>query len=147
MKNILLILFLCVWSFPIKAQTAVPIGKAQLIEFTNATAKFTVPEGKTWIIYSIFSDYITGGTVDNRGYLIDTEDVRIFIKKLNGVQKTNFVRNIYGPQLYRNGSSVFSYPLVFPENTTFDLITLKGRIGSLKEYSGKSYLSLVESDN
>ena len=101
MKNILLILFLCVWSFPIKAQTAVPIGKAQLIEFTNATAKFTVPEGKTWIIYSIFSDYITGGTVDNRGYLIDTEDVRIFIKKLNGVQKTNFVRNIYGPQLYR----------------------------------------------
>jgi|TARA_B110000305_G_C19071973_1_gene462084 hypothetical protein len=147
MKKILLILFLCVWSFPIKAQTAVPKGKAQLIEFTNATAKFTVPEGKTWIIYSIFSDYITGGTVDNRGYLIDSEDVRIFIKKLNGVQKTNFVRNIYGPQLYRTGGAEISYPIVFPEKTTFDLITLKGSAGSLKKYSGKSYLSLVESDN
>jgi hypothetical protein len=147
MKKILLMLFLCVWSFPINAQTAVPIGKAQLIEFTNATAKFTVPEGKTWIIYSIFSDYITGGKVDNRGILIDTEDVRIFIKKLNGVQKTNFVINMYGPQLYRSGKPVLSYPLVFPEKTTFDLITLKGRIGSLKKYSGKSYLSLVESDN
>jgi len=53
---LLFVLFLTTWTLTINAQTTIPKGKAKLIEFTNATAKFTVPEGKTWYIKNTFSD-------------------------------------------------------------------------------------------
>lgn len=137
-------LFLCVWTSSVTAQTTIPKGKAQLIEFTNETAKFTVPEGKTWIIYSIFSEYV----VDIDEYS-NSLDIRIFLKDLNGIEKTNYVKNIYGTQLYRstNVSTVIPYPIIFPEKTSFNLIILKGDLGKLQLYGGKAYISLVETDN
>jgi len=73
-------LFLSVCSLSVNAQTTLPTGKAQLIEFTNATAKFIVPDGKTWVIYNVFSDYITNVTLSNERY--EGEDIRIFLKVL-----------------------------------------------------------------
>ena len=40
-----------------KAQTTILNGKARLIEFTNKTAKFIVPERKTCTIYNSFTTY------------------------------------------------------------------------------------------
>lgn len=148
-------LFLSVCTFSSNAQTTTPKGKAQLIEFTNETAKFIVPEGKTWHVYSIFSDYVTGGTVkysesikDN--ILSEKKHIRIFLKDLNGIEKTNYIKNIYGTQLFHSydTSSAIHYPIIFPEKTTFNLIVLKGDyFGSLQLYGGKAYISLVETDN
>ena len=147
-------LFLSVCSLSGNAQTTIPKGKAQLIEFTNETAKFTVPEGKTWIIYSIFSEYGVDGVVKidehskNNTYYTGL-DIRIFLKDLNGIEKTNYVKNIYGTQLYhsRNASTVIPYPIIFPEKTSFNLMILKGDLGNIQLYGGKAYISLVETDN
>jgi len=129
-------------------------GTIKLIEFTNETAKFTVPAGKNWQVYSIFSDYVTGGTEKYNTYreeieLEQTKDIRIFLKDLNGIEKTNYIKNIYGTQLFRstNASTVIPYPIIFPEKTTFNLIILKGNLGALQLYDGKAYISLVETDN
>jgi len=147
-------LFLSIFSVSGNAQTTIPKGKAQLIEFTNETGKFTVPEGKTWHMYSIFSDYVADGTVKYDEYtkenqLVGEKDIRIFLKDLNGIEKTNYVKNIYGTQLFRslNSSTVIPYPLIFPERTSFNLIILKGNMGNLQLYGGKAYISLMETDN
>jgi len=147
-------LFLSVCSLSGNAQTTIPKGKAQLIEFTNATAKFTVPDGKTWIIYSIFSEYVVDGVVkideySKKNTYSGAIDIRIFLKDLNGVEKTNYVKNIYGTQLYRstNASTVIPYPIIFPEKTTFNLIILKGDLGNLQLFGGAAYISLIEVDN
>ena len=147
-------LFLSVCTLSGNAQTSLPKGKAQLIEFTNATAQFTVPEGKSWFIYSVFSEYVVDGVVKFNEYTKTNEyanslDIRIFIKDMNGTEKTNYIKNIYGTQLYRStdASTVIPYPIIFPEKTTFNLIILKGDLGSLKLYGGKAYISLLEVDN
>jgi autotransporter-associated beta strand protein len=138
----------------VNAQSSILQGKAQLLEFTNTSASFTVPEGKTWVIYSIFSDYVTGGTVKYNEYrkvneFANEEDIRIFLKDLNGVQKTDYLKNKYGTQFYRSSdaSTVIPYPIIFPEKTRFNLIVLSGDLGSLKEYNGKAYISLMEITN
>ena len=130
----------------VNAQALFPKGEAQLIEFTNTSAKFEVPKGKTWIIYSMFSDHT-----------VDWLDVRIFLKDLNGVEKTNYAKNIFGPQFYWSAASsavaTFTatpsvpYPIVFPENTSFSLIILKGQFGKIQPHNGKGYISLIEIDN
>ncbi|MCX7728634.1 MAG: hypothetical protein N2203_04100 [Bacteroidia bacterium] len=51
-------LFLSVWILSGNAQTTISKGKAQSIEFTNASAKFTVPDGKSWVIINVFSDHL-----------------------------------------------------------------------------------------
>ena len=147
-------LFLSVCTFSSNAQTTTPKGKAQLIEFTNETAKFIVPEGKTWFIYSIFSEHVVDGVVKFDEYseknLYDKSlDIRIFLKDLNGIEKTNYIKNIYGTQLYHatTASTGIHYPIIFPEKTTFNLIIHKGDLGSLQLYGGKAYISLVETDN
>ncbi|MFK7031906.1 hypothetical protein [Flavobacterium oreochromis] len=136
------------------AQTAIPNGKVKLIEFTNDSANFNIPEGKAWVIYSVFSDYIVDGVLkfnnyEKKNFLDNSLDVRIFIKDWNGLEKTNFLNNIYGTQLYRstNASTVIPFPIVFPEKTTFSLIILKGDIGSLELHNGKAYISFIEIDN
>ena len=55
LTNLFATLFLCLWAVCANAQITTPNGKAQLIEFTNATAKFTVPAGKTWVVNNVFS--------------------------------------------------------------------------------------------
>tara|TARA_B110000003_G_scaffold274723_1_gene315393 strand:+ start:1000 stop:1731 length:732 start_codon:yes stop_codon:yes gene_type:complete len=121
--------------------------KAKLIEFSNASAKFVVPDGKTWIIHNVISDYVTNLRKDSYGTFF-TDEIRIFIKSLNGVSKTNITRRIFGPLLHRTtGFFGHRFPVVFPEKTTFELITFQGDLESLKKYNGKSYLSLVESSN
>ncbi len=118
--------------------------KAKLIEFSNASAKFVVPDGKTWIIHSVLYNYVTNvRKKEGKDYYINNV-VRIFFKSLNGVQKTNITRNIYGPRI-----DIAHLPLVLPEKTTFELISVEyDNIGiDTKKYNGKSYLSLVESSN
>jgi hypothetical protein len=66
-------LFLCLWAVCANAQTTTPNGKAQLIEFTNATAKFTVPAGKTWVVNNVFSSSEIEKDVTNQ----------IILKKIN----------------------------------------------------------------
>ena len=151
---LLFTLFISVWSLTGSAQAALPNGKAQLIEFTNATANFTVPEGKTWYIYSIFSDYLTGGTIQynehtNEKELDGASEIRIFLKDLNGKEKTIFTKNIYGPQLFRSSdaTTVIPYPFILPEKTTFNLLILKGDLGSPQMYGGVGYLNIIETDN
>ncbi len=154
LKLIIVTLFASVWTSSVNAQTTIPKGKAQLIEFTNTTANFTVPDGKTWIIYSIFSEYVVDGVVKFDEYskmnIYDKSlDIRIFLKDLNGIEKTNYIKNIYGTQLYRstNASTVIPYPIIFPEKTIFSLSILKGDLGSLQLYGGAAYISLIEVDN
>ena len=121
--------------------------KAKLIEFSNVSAKFVVPDGKTWIIHNVITDYVTNFRKDSNGNA-DSDEIRIFIKSLNGVSKTNITRQIFGPLLHRTGGFFGSrFPVVFPEKTTFELITFQGELKFMKKYSGKSYLSLVESSN
>jgi hypothetical protein len=118
--------------------------KAKLIEFSNASAKFVVPDGKTWIIHSVLYTYSTNiRKREGKDYYISS-GVRIFFKSLNGVQKTNITRNIYGPRLDHD-----CLPLVLPEKTTFELISLEGDdLGKdIKKFNGKAYLSLTEASN
>ena len=137
------------------AQTAIPQGKAILKEFNNASAHFEVPEGKYWVIYGIFSDYLSGGTIKMNQYtktnvMENSEEVRIFMKNLNGTQVTDLSKNIFGTQLFRstNASTVIPFPVVFPEKTSFDLLIVKGEdIASLKEHPGKGYISIMEVTN
>ena len=152
--KILFLLLTFTFIFHSNAQTSIPNGKIKLIEFTNETANFTIPEGKSWIIYNIFSDYLVDGEVKYNDYqkkniLENPLDIRVFIKELNGAEKTNYLKNIYGTQLYRstNASTVIPYPIVFPEKTLLTLIILKGDIGSLQLHNGKGYISLIEIDN
>ena len=136
------------------AQTSIQKGNAQLIEFSNDNAKFKVPDGKTWIIYSVFSDYLADGKLKLNEYtkkneLADALEIRIFIKELNEIEKTNYLKNIYGTQLFRstNTATAIQYPIILPEKTSFNLIILKGEIGNLIPHSGIAYISLLEVDN
>jgi hypothetical protein len=145
--------YLSVCNLSLNAQTSIPTGKAHLIEFTNETAQFTVPEGKSWFIYNIFTEYMVDGVFKLNEYSKKNEYsnflyVRILLKDLNGIEKTNLSKNIYGTQFYFSaGVSVIPYPIIFPEKTTFSLINLKGDLGSLKLYDGKAYISIMEVDN
>jgi len=137
-----------------KISTVSKGSNAKLIAFDNGNASFTVPEGKRWEIVNVFSDYVVGGVVEYDEYLKknelnNTSSIRIFIKDLNGVEKTNLVKHIYGTQLYRSsgGLSGFSYPIIFPEKTTFNLIVVKGDLGNLEMFDGEAYISLIEVDN
>jgi hypothetical protein len=126
--NCCITLLLSVISLTSAAQTAIPKGKATLIEFTNSNAKFKVPEGKTWYIYNVFGERRFSQGVEEK-------DSRIFLKSINNI---NFK---FGPLLYYyNTGLTISYPLVFPEKTTFELemIDLSGN---------KAVMSYVEVDN
>jgi hypothetical protein len=148
------VLFLSAITTISSAQTTIPKGKAQLIEFKNSTANFTVPEGKTWVIYNLFSDYVIDGTVkynerSKKNEYTNSSAIRIFIKDLNGVEKTNYQKNIYGTQLYRStdASMTIPFPIIFPEKTTFSLVIVKGDLGNLQLHNNSSYISFIEVDN
>jgi hypothetical protein len=94
------VLFLSIWTLFSNAQTTVPQGKIQLIEFTNATAKFIVPEGKIWYITNVFSSSESAKQETN--YII-----------LKMINNTTFGNN--GPKLSNFARNYFSFPVIFPE--------------------------------
>ncbi len=153
MKTLLLTLAIFI-TLCVNAQTPMPQGNVIFKEFDNSNASFTVPEGKSWYIYNIYSDYVAGGTLkyneyEKKNVLENTEDVRIFIKELNGKLKTDYSKNIYGPQVYRgsNNATTITLPIIFSENTTFSLITLLGNTGQMTLHTGLSYISIIEVTN
>ena len=81
--------FLGVCNLSSNAQTTTPKSKAQLIEFTNATAKFTVPLGKTWTVHSVFTSF----PVDDNTYSIT-------FKSINSILITDISKNILGKLLF-----------------------------------------------
>lgn len=102
-------LFLCVFSLSSIAQTTTPNGKAKLIEFNNSTAKFTVPEGKTWTIYNVFCERKLNALAG-----VD-KSIRIKIKSINSTVYEN------GPVAYHyKTDGVMNFPIVFPEKTVFE---------------------------
>ena len=136
-------LLLSVCSLSINAQTTMLQGKAQLIEFTNATAKFTVPAGKTWTVYGAFTSYIAN----------DEDSYSIFVKSINGSVLTDFSKRLVGLPVYISKSISFSFqggvnlPLYLPENTSFELIVTKRTQGTFTPHDNKAYLNYIESDN
>ena len=137
-------LFISVSSLSLNAQLAAPKGKAQLIEFTNATAKFTVPDGKTWYIHNTFSDWRIDCTLPDG---TTGRVTRVFLKSLNGVVKTDITKNQFGPQLYCS-PEINSMSLIFSEKTTFELLLLSSNMNQdIKLFSGKGYINIIETDN
>lgn len=123
------------------AQTSIPQGKVQLIEFSNSTAKFTVPEGKTWYINNVFSLSIA----ENKGFYI-------YLKSINGTELTNLSENQFGPIIYAAYTvwgTTITFPLIFPQNTTFELLILNFKTGGAKfTLSDKNaYINYTEIDN
>lgn len=149
-KNVFIVtLFLSVFSLLCNAQTTMEKGKAQLIEFTNETAKFTVPEGKTWIIYNVFSDYCTDIKTDAAGVLTST-NIRIYIKSINNVTKTDLAKMILGTQLYmsKDATKAIGMPIVIPEKTKFELLLVSGdAYKEFKLFSGTGFMSIIETNN
>ena len=134
----------------LNAQNTIAKGDAKLLEFKNATAKFIVPEGKTWVIYSAFSDYFTDLRFDEYGNNIQ-ESIHIFIKSMNETIKTDLSKGLFGPSLFtsmENVSTHMGFPIILPEKTSFELILVKGfYFKDLKPYLGTGYLSIVEMSN
>ncbi len=141
MKKLTTILFvtlvLSVCSLSANAQTTILEGKAQLIEFTNATAKFTVPAGKTWVVNNVFSNYDRNN------------DIKVYIKSINGAIMTDLIKKEYGTLLYhsRDMGFVIQYPIILPENTSFELIVISGDWDAQTISSKKAFLNYMEVDN
>jgi len=97
---------------------------------------------------------MTGGVLkyddyNKKNYIENSDDIRILIKSLNGIEKTNIAKNIFGTQLYRStdDSRVIPFPIILPEKTTLSLVIFQGDPGNLKEFNGTAYISLMEIDN
>jgi hypothetical protein len=122
--------------------------EAKFLEFNNFTATFEVPEGKTWVIESIFSNSV-GELITNSDGTTSTSPVRIFIKAMNGNIKTDWQGNRFGPQVFQsnNKAGATSFPLTLPAGTKFSLIMLSGDPGSCKEFNGSGFMSLYEVTN
>ena len=147
-------LLLSTWSLTGNAQTTIPKGKAQIIEFNNSTAKFTVPAGKTWYIINLFSDCTTNLTYDSEGYL-KADEIRIFIKSINGSIITDIANKKYGPVIYRGPmhERMQPLPIILPENSTIEFLVTSGDWQAKNKSAMtinnvlKAYLNIVEIDN
>ena len=129
-------LFLSVCSLCSNAQTSIPNGKAQLIEFTNATAKFKVPLGKTWTIHSAFTSYPD-----------DDNSYGVSIKSINGIIQADISNKKIGKLLFSSNLIVNIQPLVLPENTSLELIITK-RVGEIRSlYDRSAFLNYTETEN
>lgn len=121
-------------------------GSVKLVKFTNNTATFTVPAGKTWEIINVF------GERDYSQMTLDGEDydrLRVHIKSLNGNEMTNVSQNKIGPTLFRGGSNetALGMPLILPEKTTITLVILSAGFitqGWTEADSFSAYLNYVE---
>ncbi len=135
-------LFLSVCSLSVNAQTTIPKGKAQLIEFTNATSKFTVPAGKTWYIINVFTDYKIDLKYDAAGNKTQGLNLDVFVKSLNRTILTDLANNKLGPII--NDKTI-----ILPENSEIEFLITSGYWASepLKQCNAKAYLNLIEVDN
>ena len=149
-------LLLSVCSLSVNAQTTVPKGKAQLIEFTNATAKFTVPAGKTWYIMNIFSSVATNIKPSTKyPESKEYEAVRVFIKNIDNYLLTDLSKNKFGPVVYRgpNHERMQPMPIVLPENSKIEFIITSGEWdrngteGIKKNDILNAFLNYIEADN
>ena len=138
------VLFLTLMALTANAQEKT----AKFQQFNNFSAEFQVPEGKTWMISSIFSNAI-GELVQNADGSTTTLPVRIFIKTFNGDIKTDYEGDRYGPQVYQsdNTSATMSYPITLPENTKFSLVIVVGNPGNFKMFNGIGFMSYFEITN
>jgi hypothetical protein len=131
------VLFLSIWTLSSNAQTTIPKSKAQLIEFTNSTAKFTVPSGKTWTVHSVFTSF----PADNNYYYI-------YVKSINSVILTDISKNMFGLLLYCS-NTISNYPpsLILPENTSIEFIITKKVEGIRSLYDKSAFLNFSETEN
>jgi|TARA_R110000737_G_scaffold50895_2_gene71959 hypothetical protein len=139
-KSITIFFFTLVLSaccLPVNAQTTIPKGKAQLIEFSNANAQFTVPAGKTWVVNNVFSNYDRNN------------DIKVYIKSINGAIMTDLNKKEYGTLLYhsRDMGFVIQYPIILPENTRFELIVISGGWDAQTISGNKAFFNYTEVDN
>lgn len=157
-KFVFLMLLMSTLPFCImNAQTVYPKGNAAIKEFTNATAKFVVPPGKTWYIVNCFSDCATDVQVsqkDPESY--NYSEVRIFIKSINGLVLTDLEKKKFGTVVFRgpNHERVQPMPVVLPENTVIEFLITSGDWASTVEGSKvvkdddlKAWLNYIETDN
>lgn len=140
-KNLLLIMLL----FLSASAMSQRLKMAKFQSFNNFTADFVVPEGKTWIIESIFTSSV-GELIENTDGTTSALPVRIFIKTLNGDIKTDWQGNRFGPQVFQsdNTAATVSYPLTLPEGTKFSLVMVVGNPGNCKAFNGTGYMSYYE---
>lgn len=106
---------------------------ANLIEFNNSSANFTVPKGKTWEIVNVFSKSVGPGGISFDAYGdAKYDEVRIFIKSINGSVLTDLTNLELGPVIYRgpNHERSHALPMTFPEGTSFELLICTGKWGN-----------------
>ncbi len=142
----------------VNAQIAIPKGKAQLIEFTNSTAKFTVPAGKTWYIVNLISNGAANIKPDvefpkSNNY----DEVRVYIRSIDNHILTDISQKIIGPLFYigrgENTERITPMPFVLSENTTIEFVISTGSwrsngAGELKKNDSiKAYINFIEVDN
>lgn len=137
----LILLCLLAFSGSVMAQPK----EAKFLQFNNFSADFEVPEGKTWMIQSIFSSSV-GELIENIDGTSTVIPVRIFIKTLNGDIKTDYQGNRFGPQVFQsdNTSATIAYPITLPEGTKFSLVIVTGDPGSCKAFNGTGFITLME---
>lgn len=144
-----IILFLYIVIFPFSANKCIAQnfnGKANIVEFTNATAKFTVPSGKTWIIQNIFSDEYTNFKIKNNNNGLEHCRVLVYIKTINGIIKTDFITEKNSKRL--NNNSDF-HPIYLPENTSIEFIIAYDDFiaDKIKIYDSNATLNYIETTN
>ncbi|UKN00440.1 hypothetical protein K6119_11925 [Paracrocinitomix mangrovi] len=144
MSKRLFILFIALMGFTTMAQEK----EAKMVQFNNFSADFEVPQGKTWVIQSIFSSSI-GEVVTEADGTKSTLPVRVFIKTLNGEIKTDWQGNRFGPQVFQsdNTAASIAYPITLPEGTKFSLVMITGNPGDCKAFNGSGFMSLYEVTN
>jgi hypothetical protein len=83
-------------------------GIQETVKFSNANKTFTVPAGKTWYIHNVFSSVKFNNGDDEYNYV-----------RFKSVDDISFGEN--GPILTNASRNYIQYPIVFKENTTFEL--------------------------
>jgi hypothetical protein len=144
-----LLFFVSILNYSFIAQE-VSKGKSLLIEFSNTSEKFKVPEGKSWVIYNVFSDNGANPKINKFTQKIANDPIYIFLKSINGTTKTNLASNNFGTMLYYSddNSKPIKMPVVFPENTIFELLIVHFDYNDeiFKLFDGVGYLSVIETD-
>jgi hypothetical protein len=101
-------------------------GIQNITEFSNSNAKFTVPAGKTWYIHNIFSSVKFNNGDDEFNYV-----------RFKSVNNMSYGTN--GPILANASRIYITYPIVFKENTSFEI--------NMDDASAKGMITYTEVTN
>jgi hypothetical protein len=148
MKKIVLFVAIIATSICIQAQ-GVFSGQSKITGISNYTGKLTVPEGKTWQIIGVFSDY----AVDVNGYgttASTTSETIIFIKSLNGIEITNLTTNKFGPVIFcsMDNTKCIHLPLILPSGSTIEFLICKGSFETkFQPCSSQTFINYIEITN